>query len=157
MSVPSIERIDIWLTPTKKESLTCREISGRLGILPQTLKDRLSTYGPDHCLTYYPGSIPPRLRNLGRRAHNGGSKNSLLKKVTVRKIPTMSPHLALATVIKLIEFSQRDLEKRGCQQSRDFLLNKNGMLQWYIECIPSVDVEAFLERMRVWVATARPL
>ena len=43
------------------KKMTHAEIAVILGMEPQTLSARLAKYGPDCCLTYFPGRIPARL------------------------------------------------------------------------------------------------
>ena len=79
-------------------------------------------------------------------------RNSLLKEIKVDRLADSMDHeLAYDFVIKLIHFSKRDFALRNCEESKSFLLNKNQMLEWYIECIPGIDCERFLQDMRNWV------
>ena len=143
--------ITIWLTPEAEECLQHKELAAVLGIPLQTLRQRLINYGSDHYLTYFPGDIPSKIRRKPNKQRRNGEQ-SLISTIKVERLSElMHSSLAIEFVVKLITFSQREFKRRGCKESRDFLLNRTGMLKWYIECIPRVDCAWFLKRMKEWV------
>ena len=148
---PDVEMIDIWLSPGEEVSLSHQQMAAAIGVSLQTFRQRLRNYGVDHYLTYYPGNIPSKTRRMGIRKRPGGVKHSLLPGIKVRRICDLDPQLATDLIVGLIKASQRDFLRHRCRDSRSFLLNENGMLLWYIECIPKLNSRAFLERMRRWV------
>lgn len=151
MTGPDVDFIDIWLSPGEEVSLSHQQMSDAIGISLQTFRQRLKNYGIDHYLTYYPGNIPSKARRMGTRKHAGGVKHSKLPGIKVDRICDLDPQLATDLVVGLIKASQRDFLKHKCRDSRAFLLNENGMLLWYIECIPGLDSQAFLAKMKKWV------
>lgn len=143
--------VSIWLDPDKESTVTIKTLAEYVGVSTQTLKERMSRLGPDHYLTYFPGKIPSKIRRIGAKSANGG-RNSLLKDIKIKRLADSIDHeLAYDFVIKLISFSKRDFALRRCEESKNFLLNKNQMLEWYVECIPGIDCERFLQDMRSWV------
>lgn len=157
MPGPDVELIDIWLSPGEEVSLSHQHLADAIGVSLQTFRQRLRNYGTDHYLTYYPGNIPSKTRRMGTRKQPGGVQHSLLPGIKARRIKCLDPQLATGLVVGLIKASQRDFLRHNCQDSRSFLLNENGMLRWYIECIPRLDPEAFVQRMREWVlANSKP-
>lgn len=141
----------IWLEPDHESAVDLKTLAAYVGVSLQTLKDRMIRLGPDHYLTYFPGKIPNKIRRIGNKTSEG-SKNSLLRDIKVeRLVERIDPELAYEFVTKLVTFSKRDFALRGCEESRDFLLNKNQMLEWYIECIPGINCERFLKDMKRWV------
>lgn len=138
----------IWLTPDEESLITYHALAVHLGIPKQTLKQRLANYGPDHNLTYFPGKIPAKIRRMGKR--KSGASQSTLGFFKIDRLESLDGRLAAEFVVKLIQASQRDLIKHHCQDSFDFLTNKNGMLEWYLECIPRVDCDRLLEDLREW-------
>lgn len=151
MPGPDVELIDIWLSPGEEVSLSHQQLADAIGVSLQTFRQRIRNYGVDHYLTYYPGNIPSKTRRMGTRKQPGGVQHSRLSEIKTRRIKYLDPQLATDLVVGLIKASQRDFIKHNCQDSRSFLLNENGMLLWYIECIPKLDGPAFLQRMREWV------
>lgn len=150
------DAVSLWLYPDKESTVTLKTLAEYVGVSLQTLKERMVRLGPDHYLTYYPGNIPSRVRRIGSKSADGG-RNSLLKEIKVDRLADSMDHeLAYDFVVKLIHFSKRDFALRNCEESKSFLLNKNQMLEWYIECIPGIDCERFLQDMRNWVEENTP-
>ena len=128
-----------------------KEVAAHLGISVPTLRDRLRNIGPDHYLTYFPGTIPPKLRRFTKtRRYN--SKLGEIKK-SKSKSGEVDPTYAKQLVVKLIKISQKYYKRDRCQESKAFLLNETGMLEWYMEAFAGINTEAFLERMKAWVET----
>lgn len=148
--------VAIWLEPDHESTVDLKTLAEYVGVSLQTLKDRMARLGPDHYLTYFPGKIPSKIRRIGNKTALG-EKNSLLKNIKVDRLSEkMDPGLAYEFVVKLVTFSKRDFALRGCEESKNFLLNKNQMLEWYVECIPGLDCERFLKDMRDWVEESSP-
>lgn len=142
--------IKIWLTPDEESEVSERDLALYLGISLDGLRVRLKTLGPDHYLTYFPGPIPSKCRRLSRIA---GSQ-SRLNEATITDRLQVTGATAKDVVLKLITISQKNFVRSGCESSKSFLLNENGMLEWYLEAFPGIDTEAALEGMREWVAKA---
>ena len=140
---------EIYLTPEIMSAASDKEVADYIGVSTQTIHDRMRTLGPDHYLTYFPGPIPGKLRRF-QKGKVLGSTLSLIKRE--RKIALLDPILAKTLVFRLIKASQKYWKDHRCQESKSFLLNENGMLEWYMEAYPGIDQTAFLERMRKWVA-----
>ena len=146
----------IWLEPDHESTVDLKTLAEYVVVSLQTLKDRMARLGPDHYLTYFPGKIPSKIRRIGNKTALG-EKNSLLKNIKIDRLSEkMDPGLAYEFVVKLVTFSKRDFALRGCEESKNFLLNKNQMLEWYVECIPGLDCERFLKDMRDWVEESSP-
>lgn len=145
-------RIAVWLSPQKESRLTHKELAEYLGIQLQTLQQRLREMGPDHYLTYFPGSIPAKVRRVGNRGPAGVAR-STLSKIKVERIHPNDLNLrtCVCFVTKLITRSKEDLEKWGCPTSRAFLMNENGMLAYYLELVPDVELELWLARAKKMV------
>ena len=139
--------INIWFTPEKESAASEQEVADYVGISLQTLRDRLSKFGEAHYLTFFPGSIPCKIRRFKRR----GSRDSKLGELSKKSKAAVSPDFAKALIIGIIKISQRHYKSVKCKDSRAFLLNENGMLEWYLESFPKIDQQAFLERMKKWV------
>ena len=139
---------EIYLTPETMSAASDKEVADYIGVSTQTIHDRMRTLGPDHYLTYFPGPIPGKLRRF-QKGKVLGSTLSLIKRE--RKIDLLDPILAKTLVFRLIKTSQKYWKDHRCQESKSFLLNENGMLEWYMEAYPGIDQTAFLERMRKWV------
>ncbi len=139
---------EIYLTPETMSAAYDKEVADYIGVSTQTIHDRMRTLGPDHYLTYFPGPIPGKLRRF-QKGKVLGSTLSLIKRE--RKIDLLDPILAKTLVFRLIKASQKYWKDHRCQESKSFLLNENGMLEWYMEAYPGIDQTAFLERMRKWV------
>lgn len=150
-------RISIWLSPfgMAPRRFPHKEIAKRLGISTETFQQRLRTYGPDHELTYYPGLIPSKLRRLGLRAGNTGSKRSTLGAIKIDRLTEedLHPRTCIQLITKLIARSKEDLQKHNCKMSRDFLLNSDGMLEYYLELVPGINTDKCLEDLEDWVRT----
>ena len=156
MSTSDKDLVSIWLYPDEETTVSLKTLAEYVGVSLQTLKERMVRLGPDHYLTYYPGNIPSKVRRIGGKTVNG-AKRSRLKDIKVERLNgSIDSELAYDFVIKLISFSKRDFTLRGCEESKNFLLNKNQMLEWYIECIPGIDCERFLQDMEEWVRTTTP-
>ena len=116
---------------------------------------RLRNYGPDHCLTYFPGNIPPKLRRAGDRSYRKKPASKLKDVKCERLRPDQLQRPAIMLLVgKLVERSKEDFKKTGCQSSRSFLLNENGMLEYYIELLFNDETESQLNKMRSWVLDA---
>lgn len=139
---------EIYFYPDEMSAASNREVADYIGVSCQTINDRMKTLGPDHYLTYFPGPIPGKLRRF-QKCKVMGSTLSLIKRE--RKIELLDPILAKTLVFRLIKTSQKYWKDHRCQESKSFLLNENGMLEWYMEAYPGIDQTAFLERMRKWV------
>lgn len=156
MSTSDKDLVSIWLYPDEETTVSLKTLAEYVGVSLQTLKERMVRLGPDHYLTYYPGNIPSKVRRIGGKTVNG-AKRSRLKDIKVERLNgSIDSELAYDFVIKLISFSKRDFTLRGCEESKNFLLNKNQMLEWYIECIPGIDCERFLKDMVRWVDANTP-
>ena len=121
--------IAIWLVPEQEESLSCAQLAARLGISQPALYRRIRTYGIDGTLTYWPGKLPTRLVKEARCHKRGGGPNPKPR----RERKEISSAEARKFVLKLLEVSKDALRKRRCQSSFNFLTNKDGMLEWYLE------------------------
>lgn len=151
MLAPNVISLKIWLDPEHESTVDLRTLAEYVGVPLQTIKDRMARLGPDHYLTYYPGKIPSKVRRISSRSALGG-KGSLLKSIRIERLAdSMNPELAYEFITKLVTFSKRDFALRRCEESKNFLLNKNQMLEWYIECIPGIDCERFLSEIKEWV------
>lgn len=139
--------IDIYLTPEVESAASEQEVADYIGISPQTLRDRLVRFGTDHYLTYYPGNIPSRVRRFAKR----GGKDSRLKEIKKEVREPMDSRSAQELVIVLIRLSQKHYLANGCKESKAFLLNEGGMLEWYLEAYPRINQKEFIRRMREWV------
>ena len=140
--------IKIWLTPEKESAASEQEVADSIGISLVTLKNRLKLFGEDHYLTYFPGNIPYNVRRF-KNADRSKSTIGSIKRDEKRLL--VSNEVATLFVTKLIKFSKLQYENKGCQESRAFLLNENGMLGWYLEAYPGIDAEALLNRLKKWV------
>lgn len=139
--------IEIYLDPDQESAASEQEVADYIGVTIHTLRDRLKKLGPDHYLTYFPGTIPTKLRRFPRR----GGKDSKLGAIKVVNRETVDPYYARSVVLGLVRISQKHYKASRCQDSKDFLLNKGGMLEWYLEAYPGIDSEDFLKRMEKWV------
>ena len=141
------KEFSVYINPEDEPATSDREVANHLGISIITFRDRLRKIGPDHYLTYFPGPIPPKLRRFTKtRRHN-----SKLGEIKKSKPGEVDPAYAKQLVVKLIRISQKYYKRDRCQESKAFLLNETGMLEWYMEAFTGIDTEAFLERMKVWV------
>lgn len=121
--------ITIWLVPEQEESLSCAQLAVRLGVSQPALYRRIRAYGVDGILTYWPGKLPARLvKETKQRKRKEGSKPK-----PRRERREVSSAEARKFVLKLLEVSKDALRKRRCQSSFNFLTNKDGMLEWYLE------------------------
>lgn len=141
------EVINIYFTPEVESAASEQEVADYIGISLQTLRDRLVRFGIDHYLTYYPGNIPSRVRRFAKR----GGKDSRLKEIKKEVREPMDSISAQGLVIGLIRLSQKHYLANGCRESKAFLLNEGGMLEWYLEAYPMINQKELLRRMREWV------
>lgn len=139
--------INIYLTPEVESAASEQEVADYVGIKLQTLRDRIERFGIDHYLTYYPGNIPSRVR---RYAKTGG-KDSKLNEIKRETREPMDPRSAQELVLVLIKLSQKHYLANGCKESKAFLLNEGGMLEWYLEAYPRINQKEFIRRMKIWV------
>ena len=149
-----MKTIEIYLTPDQKTtSCTEQEVADHIGISLAHYRDRVRVMGEDHYLTYFPGTIPTHLRRYkGARRHK-----STLDAITVEnRGKVISEENARLFVASLIKISKKHYEMSRCCESRDFLLNKTGMLEWYLEAYPKVDQEVIMQRLREWVMSLPP-
>ena len=144
-----MKTIEIYLTPDQKAtSCSEQEVADHIGISVDLYRDRVRVMGLDHYLTYYPGTIPTKLR---RYKGVKGSKSTLNSITAEDSRGEIAPETARLFVINLIKISKKHYEMSRCIESRDFLLNKGGMLEWYLESYPSIDQAAVIEKLRKWV------
>lgn len=139
--------IEIYLDPDHESAASEQEVADYIGVTIHTLRDRLKKLGPDHYLTYFPGSIPPKIRRFPKR---GGRDSKLEETKNIARTP-VDPYYARAIVLGLVRISQKHYKSARCKDSKDFLLNRGGMLEWYLEAFPGIDAEDFLGRMKKWV------
>ena len=139
--------INIYLTPDQETAASEQEVADYVGVSLETLRDRLKKMGPDHYLTYYPGSIPSSVR----RFRHTGRRHSKLDSIRRNGKTIVTPEYAKMLIVGLILLSQKHYKSSRCKESRAFLLNQGGMLEWYLEPFSGIDHEAFVERMKVWV------
>lgn len=137
----------IYLYPDKESAASDKEVADYIGITVATFRDRLKNLGPDHYLTYFPGPIPSKVRRFACDRNK-----SLLKTIVRDGRLTVDSNIAKLVIFKLIKMSQKSWKENRCEDSRSFLLNENGMLEWYMEAYPKIDHIAFIERMRKWVS-----
>lgn len=110
---------------------------------------RLAIYGPDSCLTYWPGPIPGHLRAYSTTA---ASTIKSIKRGTLLKSSEVDHRSARLFVLSLILRSKEDFVKKQCESSRAFLTNETGMLEWYLELMFSAEaVTGYVERLQAFV------
>lgn len=139
----------MWLTPDREETLSVLQLSRRIGISASSMHRRLAIYGPDSCLTYWPGPIPGHLRAYSTTAT---STIKSIKRGTLLKSSEVDHRSARLLILKLILRSREDLVKYDCKSSYEFLTNKHGMLEWYLELMFSAEtVVGYIERLQAFV------
>jgi len=140
--------IEIWLNPKYESAISQREIADYIGVDIVTFRTRLKTYGLDHYLTYYPGKIPAKLRRNPSKKGLGSSIGKIRRTIATEDVDNQT---AKELVIWLIKISQKHFLLARCKESRAFLLNEGGMLEWYLEAYPGINHYAFVEKMQRWV------
>lgn len=144
------KRIPIYINPETETLLTLKELAAFLTISVPTLKQRLRDLGEDHYLTYYFGPIPSKIRRKGLRAVK---RRNLFKGLSCDRIQPedLNYRVCVAFITRLIEISKEHFLERRCRVSKAFLLNKSGMLKYYLELIPNIDVDKYIKEMESWV------
>jgi hypothetical protein len=146
--------VTLWLTPEEEERLTAKDLAEYLGISAETCRQRLRTLGPDHYLTYYPGNLPMSLRRIGKRRNNQGYRASTLGAIVAGprlRAEDLDMRTCVRLIGRLITRSRDDYLCSGCSSSRSFLLNETGMLAWYLELVPGIDVPEYLAKAKAWI------
>lgn len=141
-------QIDIYLEPETMAAASHKEVAAYLGITLQSFKGRLKRYGVDSYMSYFPGNIPRSVIKYDRKIKEG---KSLIGSIEVGERTELSPPQAKRLVFKLIERSKSDYLHYRCETSRRFLLNENGMLEWYLEAWGDLDHDYVIEKSAKWV------
>lgn len=147
-------RIAVWVSPEFESSLTHKELAIYIGVTVATLQQRLRDMGADHYLTYFPGRIPAKLRRMGNRRVTKILKSTIAD-IKVERLCSrdLNARTCVQFITKLITRSLEDLRKYNCCSSRKFLMNADGMLAYYLELIPGINLETYLLKAKSLVRT----
>lgn len=142
--------ITLHINPEEETTLTLKQLATLLKISVPTLKQRLRDLGEDHYLTYFIGPIPSKIRRKGLRAVK---RRNLFKDLSCDRIKEeeLNYRVCVAFITRLIEISKEHYLERRCRTSKAFLLNKGGMLKYYLELIPNIDVDKYVKEMESWI------